>query len=101
MILPTNSSLSVTLSQDDLRSLTSARCITAAGQGSGEDRLWLNGHEEEINPDGRTHRCLAELRHLRKALEVRRPLSLFESGRGILTPRDVFAPSPATPRCPN
>ncbi|TKA50979.1 hypothetical protein B0A53_05671 [Rhodotorula sp. CCFEE 5036] len=71
LILPTNSSLSVTLSQDDLRSLTSARCITAAGQGSGEDRLWLNGHEEEIKPDGRTHRCLAELRHLRKALESR------------------------------
>lgn len=68
LILPTNSSLSVTLSQDDLRSLTSARCITA---GQGPDRLWLNGLEEEIKPDGRTHRCLAELRQLRKRLEVR------------------------------
>lgn len=35
------------------------------------DRLWLNGHEEEIQQGGRTHRCLAELRQMRKDLEVR------------------------------
>ncbi|GAA5981438.1 hypothetical protein JCM11641_004763 [Rhodosporidiobolus odoratus] len=68
LILPTNSSLSVTLDQDHLRSLTSARAIQ--GQ-QGPDRLWLNGEEEEIKEGGRTHTCLAEMRKLRKDLEAR------------------------------
>ncbi|GAA5993283.1 hypothetical protein JCM10908_001411 [Rhodotorula pacifica] len=70
LILPTNSSLSVTLSQDHLRSLTSAKCITTAATTTG-DRLWLNGEEEEIKEGGRTHRCLAELRKMRKDFESR------------------------------
>ncbi|BGP17324.1 hypothetical protein JCM10213_009071 [Rhodosporidiobolus nylandii] len=71
LILPTNSSLSVTLSQDHLRSLTSARAIE--GQDGGKDRLWLNGEEEEINEGGRTHRCLSEMRGMRKDLEAKDP----------------------------
>ncbi|GAA5881734.1 hypothetical protein JCM3774_005972 [Rhodotorula dairenensis] len=75
LILPTNSSLSVTLSQDHLRSLTTARChtTTTSTAGTEGDRLWLNGHEEEIQPGGRTHTCLAELRHLRRQLEASDP----------------------------
>lgn len=70
LILPTNSSLSVTLSQDHLRSLTSARTVEGSAQGS--DRLWLNGEEEEIKQGGRTERCLQEMRSIRKAIEVSR-----------------------------
>lgn len=66
-MLPTNSSLSVTLSQDDLRSKTTARCV----EGAQGDRLWLNGEEEAIKQGGRTSNCLRELRGLRKRLEVR------------------------------
>ncbi|BGP41113.1 diphosphomevalonate decarboxylase [Rhodotorula kratochvilovae] len=70
LILPTNSSLSVTLSQDHLRSLTTARCITS---GDAKDRLWLNGEEEEIKDGGRTARCLAEMRALRRKVESENP----------------------------
>ncbi|GAA5915977.1 hypothetical protein JCM8208_002817 [Rhodotorula glutinis] len=69
LILPTNSSLSVTLSQDHLRSLTTARCITSSTSYS-RDRLWLNGDEEDINEGGRTARCLAEMRSLRQKVEA-------------------------------
>ncbi|KDE07680.1 diphosphomevalonate decarboxylase [Microbotryum lychnidis-dioicae p1A1 Lamole] len=67
LVLPTNSSLSVTLSQDHLRSLTSAQVIEGAA--SSQDRLWLNGVEEEIQQGGRTERCLSEMRALRKQIE--------------------------------
>ncbi|GAA5942683.1 hypothetical protein JCM3775_003677 [Rhodotorula graminis] len=72
LILPTNSSLSVTLSQDHLRSLTTARCITSSTSTSTSprDRLWLNGDEEDINEGGRTARCLAEMRSLRQKIEA-------------------------------
>ncbi|GAA5968365.1 hypothetical protein JCM3765_002918 [Sporobolomyces pararoseus] len=78
LILPTNSSLSVTLDQDDLRSLTTARAINNNDQ---QDRLWLNGEEEEIKQGGRTFRCLQELRKLRKTFEEQdsnlKPLSNY------------------------
>ncbi|KAG6868388.1 hypothetical protein C0993_003804 [Termitomyces sp. T159_Od127] len=63
LILPTNSSLSVTLDQDHLRSTTTARADPAFAR----DRVWLNG--AEISPDGRLATCIAEMRRLRK-LEV-------------------------------
>ncbi|GAA6044176.1 hypothetical protein JCM8097_007221 [Rhodosporidiobolus ruineniae] len=66
LILPTNSSLSVTLDQDHLRSRTTARAV----DGQGNDRLWLNGEEEDIKQGGRTHTCLRELRQLRQQLEA-------------------------------
>ncbi|KAL0575116.1 diphosphomevalonate decarboxylase [Marasmius crinis-equi] len=62
LILPTNSSLSVTLDQDHLRSTTTSR----ADPEFTKDRLWLNGNEEEIKPGSRTHTCIAELKALRK-----------------------------------
>ncbi|KIK57461.1 hypothetical protein GYMLUDRAFT_86887 [Collybiopsis luxurians FD-317 M1] len=62
LILPTNSSLSVTLSQDNLRSTTTSRSDSSFTK----TRLWLNGVEEEIKPNGRLDRCLAELRKMRK-----------------------------------
>ncbi|CDK26220.1 unnamed protein product [Kuraishia capsulata CBS 1993] len=62
--LPTNSSISVTLAQEDLRTLTTA----AAGPDFKEDTLWLNGEPHSIdNP--RTKNCLADLRAYRKELE--------------------------------
>lgn len=63
--LPTNSSLSVTLSQDDLRTLTTATCSSAY---TGEDSLTLNGSPSDIS-GARTQACLRELRALRAALE--------------------------------
>lgn len=62
--LPTNSSISVTLAQDDLRTLTSA----ATSQSFEKDTLWLNGNEESLS-NKRTQDCLQDLRNLRHQLE--------------------------------
>ncbi|KAI1869534.1 hypothetical protein JX265_006624 [Neoarthrinium moseri] len=64
--LPTNSSLSVTLSQDDLRTLTTASCSETYT----EDVLLLNGSPSDLT-GARTQACLRELRALRAALEAK------------------------------
>lgn len=64
MNLPTNSSISVTLAQEDLRTLTSV----ATSQDFKQNRLWLNGKEESLNSE-RTQHCLKDLKTLRKELE--------------------------------
>ncbi|KAF8913715.1 mevalonate pyrophosphate decarboxylase [Mucidula mucida] len=64
LILPTNSSLSVTLDQDHLRSTTTSR----ADPSFKKDTLWLNGTEELIKEGGRMATCIAELKRLRKEL---------------------------------
>ena len=66
LILPTNDSLSVTLDQDHLRSMTTAR-VDAAFQGG--DRLWLNGVEEDIGAEGRLRTCIEECRKVRREME--------------------------------
>jgi diphosphomevalonate decarboxylase len=63
--LPTNSSLSVTLSQDDLRTLTTASCSSTFTDG---DSLTLNGESSDIS-GARTQACFRELRSRRAALE--------------------------------
>lgn len=63
--LPTNSSISITLSQKDLRTLTTA----AASDQFEEDKLWLNGHLESLQSK-RTQACLHDLRQLRSQLEA-------------------------------
>ncbi|KAI1110195.1 diphosphomevalonate decarboxylase [Nemania sp. NC0429] len=63
--LPTNSSLSVTLSQADLRTLTTATCSSSY---TGEDSLTLNGAPSDIS-GARTQACLRELRALRVEVE--------------------------------
>jgi diphosphomevalonate decarboxylase len=63
--LPTNSSLSVTLSQADLRTLTTAAC-SASFDG---DSLTLNGEAADIS-GARTQACFRELRARRAALEA-------------------------------
>ncbi|XXG97283.1 Transporter [Hypoxylon texense] len=67
--LPTNSSLSVTLSQADLRTLTTATCSPTY---QGEDSLILNGEPSDIT-GARTQACLRELRARRAALEAADP----------------------------
>ncbi|RYP60043.1 hypothetical protein DL769_008300 [Monosporascus sp. CRB-8-3] len=67
--LPTNSSLSVTLSQDDLRTLTTASCSASFPP---EDALTLNGSPSDIS-GARTQACLRELRVRRAALEAADP----------------------------
>ncbi|ETW83307.1 hypothetical protein HETIRDRAFT_247911, partial [Heterobasidion irregulare TC 32-1] len=57
-VLPINSSLSVPLDQDHLRSTTTSR----ADRSFEKDRLWLNGTEEEIRADGRLAICMARER---------------------------------------
>ncbi|KAI6092946.1 Diphosphomevalonate decarboxylase [Hypoxylon rubiginosum] len=64
--LPTNSSLSVTLSQADLRTLTTATCSATY---QGEDSLILNDEPSDIK-GARTQACLRELRARRAALEA-------------------------------
>lgn len=66
LILPTNDSLSVTLDQDHLRSVTTASASAAFEAG---DRLWLNGVEEQINDSKRLLACIKECRKVRKARE--------------------------------
>ena len=62
--MPTNSSISVTLAQDDLRTLTSV----CTGPELTDDKLVLNGKEESLASE-RTQNCLKDLRQLRKELE--------------------------------
>ena len=64
--LPTNSSLSVTLSQRSLRTLTTASC---AGKYPSADELILNGKPQDIQSSKRTLACLSNLRTLRQSLE--------------------------------
>ncbi|OAQ96535.1 hypothetical protein LLEC1_06445 [Akanthomyces lecanii] len=63
--LPTNSSISVTLSQADLRTLTTASCSTTFT----EDSLTLNGELSDIS-GARTQACFRELRSRRADLEA-------------------------------
>jgi diphosphomevalonate decarboxylase len=67
--LPTNSSLSVTLSQADLRSHTTASCSASYPDG---DTLLLNGLPESLST-ARSTACLASLRQLRHAVEAADP----------------------------
>ncbi|KAF2223330.1 diphosphomevalonate decarboxylase [Elsinoe ampelina] len=66
--LPTNSSLSVTLSQSDLRTHTTASCSPSFTS----DSLTLNGAPQDIS-GARTQACLSELRSLRRSLEESDP----------------------------
>ncbi|KAF2184275.1 diphosphomevalonate decarboxylase [Zopfia rhizophila CBS 207.26] len=63
--LPTNSSLSVTLSQSDLRTHTTASCSPSYPS---SDSLLLNGSPQDVS-GARTQACFRELRSLRKQLE--------------------------------
>ena len=63
--LPTNSSLSVTLSQSDLRTHTTASCSSSYPS---QDALLLNGSPQDVS-GARTQACFRELRALRKELE--------------------------------
>src|SRR5271170_5898325 len=65
--LPTNSSLSVTLSQGDLRAHTTATC--SESYSPEPDSLVLNGQPEDIQASKRTLACLFSLRSLRAKLE--------------------------------
>lgn len=63
--LPTNSSLSVTLAQSDLRTHTTASCSASY---PAEDTLLLNGSPQDVS-GARTQACFRELRALRSQLE--------------------------------
>lgn len=69
LILPTNSSLSVTLDQDHLRATTTSR----ADPSFEKDRLWLNGKEEQIEAGGRLATCITEMKALRRQVEEKDP----------------------------
>ncbi|KAF7651644.1 hypothetical protein LDENG_00108060 [Lucifuga dentata] len=59
LILPINSSLSVTLHQDQLKTTTTV----ATSKSFQEDQIWLNGKEEDIRHP-RLQSCLREIRRL-------------------------------------
>lgn len=67
--LPTNSSLSVTLSQADLKAHTTAACSPSFPN----DSLMLNSSPQDIAASARTQACLRELRVLRRQLEEHNP----------------------------
>ncbi|KAB1260260.1 Diphosphomevalonate decarboxylase [Camelus dromedarius] len=77
LILPINSSLSVTLHQDQLKTTTTA----AISRDFTEDRIWLNGREEDIGQP-RLQACLKEIRRLackRRSGSPEDPLPLSHS----------------------
>ncbi|XP_005592827.2 diphosphomevalonate decarboxylase isoform X1 [Macaca fascicularis] len=59
LVLPINSSLSVTLHQDQLKTTTTA----VISKDFTEDRIWLNGREEDVGQP-RLQACLREIRRL-------------------------------------
>ncbi|KAJ3362211.1 diphosphomevalonate decarboxylase [Allomyces arbusculus] len=67
LILPTNSSLSATLSQDILHSKTTARADPSF---TGADTLWLNGVPEPMSASKRLANVVTALRAKRAALEA-------------------------------
>eukprot|EP00047_Mylnosiga_fluctuans_P014303 m.37298 g.37298 ORF g.37298 m.37298 type:complete len:422 (-) comp5437_c0_seq4:139-1404(-) len=69
LILPINSSLSGTLSQDELHAKTSV----AVSNSFESDRIWLNDKEEDIN-NPRLQNCLREIRARLQAREPDSPL---------------------------
>ena len=68
LLLPTNSSLSLTLSQDHLQSKTTLRLLA-----KGQDRLWLNGKEESISGSKRLSSVIQESRRIRAQYELLNP----------------------------
>jgi len=60
LILPLNSSLSVTLGMDELHSTTTV----AASRNFSEDCLWLNGRKHDIAKMPRIEKCLSKIREL-------------------------------------
>ncbi|EGD93876.1 diphosphomevalonate decarboxylase [Trichophyton tonsurans CBS 112818] len=70
--LPTNSSLSVTLSQSSLRAYTTASCSAKYPPADG-DSLTLNNKPHSIQGSPRTLACLADLRSLRQLIESSDP----------------------------
>ncbi|KAJ2466893.1 diphosphomevalonate decarboxylase, partial [Coemansia sp. RSA 2320] len=80
LILPTNSSLSVTLSQDHLSTRTTIRASPAFAC----DRLWLNGIEEDIAASKRLVNSITTARKLRDAFERK----LLQDG----APADAIVP---------
>lgn len=75
MNLPTNSSISVTLSQEDLRTVTTA----AASATFSADRLWLNGKEEDLAVSKKMAKLFKEMRALRKQYEEEQLVKTDES----------------------
>ncbi|KAG1715779.1 hypothetical protein ID866_1403 [Astraeus odoratus] len=69
LILPSNSSLSVTLSQDHLCSTTTSRTCAAYE----ENLLWLNGKQVKIDEDKRLSTCLRAMRKQREQFETTHP----------------------------
>ncbi|PQE26252.1 diphosphomevalonate decarboxylase protein [Rutstroemia sp. NJR-2017a BBW] len=65
--LPTNSSISVTLSQSDLRTHTTASCSPSYPS---SDALILNSQPQDVS-GARTQACFRELRSLRAELEAK------------------------------
>lgn len=66
--LPTNSSISITLSQDDLRTKTTVVLNTENTLSAQEDQLIINNELQQIS--NRTKICISQLRKLRAALEL-------------------------------
>ena len=62
---PVNSSLSVAISQRDMRTVTSA----AASPLFAKDRLWLNGEEQNVAGNKRVLRVLQEIRNRARATQ--------------------------------
>ncbi|KAJ3201151.1 diphosphomevalonate decarboxylase, partial [Clydaea vesicula] len=87
LLLPTNGSLSVTLSTEDMHSKTSVKFSTG-----NEDEVWLNGKKQEMNK--RFKNVLSKFKQLRKEEEALNNLPKI-SGKYILVESENNFPTAA------
>lgn len=85
LLLPTNSSLSLTLSQDHLRSTTTIR----ASAEFTTDSIWLNGSKEDINAK-RLQNVINAVRKLRRELELEQGLEKISDWGIVIASENNF-----------
>ena len=88
--LPINSSVSVTLDQSDLRTVTSVAAGASEAFMKGGDRLWLNGKEEDVASNRRLVVVFREMRRLAREARARDDTnSSASAGSGVLSDADA------------
>jgi len=81
LILPTNDSVSITLSSNQMHAKTS---VSASPNFIDGDKIWLNGKEESISGNARLINCLREVRARARSLLATKNEENIESKREML-----------------
>ncbi|KNZ52342.1 diphosphomevalonate decarboxylase [Puccinia sorghi] len=97
LILPCNSSLSVTLDQQDLHTTTTARLLDHPQEPHVPDTLWLNGSLQIVEEGSRLATCLHALRRLKKLQEDQRAQALPSNSSSDSSTPPVMILTPIVP----